>query len=195
LQTTIDPIAKRVQDTLGKCRVVDYHDAIGITHQPATPLPNKKMSFPDVDSRRPDHKLPKSEIDGPRRSLEDKNKLKNLNAKFHQSLLEKQRTSSSHDSISAADKKSHQQIASSSSSRPNHNDSHHPSKKEHQSPKPVKKEHVAPTKNGPVNGRGTEEKGEGSSKTRVHTVNGISALKPIKNPNLPLLHIKVIIAT
>ncbi|XP_062566618.1 AF4/FMR2 family member 4-like [Saccostrea cucullata] len=187
----IDPIAQRIQATLGKCNMENYRDAIGITQQPATPLPDKKrMSFPD---RKPDSRPNHSkETEGAKRSLDDKNTAKNAPAKSYtyQSYLDKQRGASSRDPGSSSDKKAHPPSSSSNGLKADQPKPHHPIKKEHRSPSPLKKEQTTPTKNGPVNGKGGEEKGEGSNKNKYHSVNGIPApLKPSKHHNLPPLRI------
>lgn len=196
-KTTIDPIAKRVQDTLGKCRP-EYSDAIGITHQPATPLPkDKRMPFHNVDTKRPDHRTqypkPKPETtEGAKRPVEEKSNPKNHSKSYsYKGYLEKQRNTASHDQISTSDKKLHPPAPSSTLSsghKQDHQNQNHQGKKETLSPSPVKREQVTPVKNGPVNGCSSEEKGKiSTNKIKVQPTNGL--LKP-KNANLPRLHIK-----
>lgn len=185
-----------MQDTLGKCRV-EYSDAIGITHQPATPLPKDKRMPYNVDTKRPDHRTqyskPKPETtDGAKRPVEEKSNPKNHSKSYsYKGYLEKQRNTASHDQISTSDKKSHPPAPSSTSSsghKQDHQNQNHQVKKESQSPSPVKREQVTPVKNGPVNGCSSEEKGKiSNNKIKVQPTNGL--LKP-KNANLPRLHIK-----
>lgn len=189
-----------MQDTLGKCRP-EYSDAIGITHQPATPLPkDKRMPFHNVDTKRPDHRTqypkPKPETtDGAKRPVEEKPNPKNHSKSYsYKGYLEKQRNTASHDQISTSDKKSHPPAplsTSSSGHKQDHQNQNHQGKKETLSPSPVKREQVTPVKNGPVNGCSSEEKGKiSTNKIKVQPTNGL--LKP-KNANLPRLHIKKVI--
>ena len=189
-----------MQDTLGKCRV-EYSDAIGITRQPATPLPKeKKMPFPNVDTKpidqRAHNQKPKPETEGAKTSLEDKINAKNR-AKSHsyKNLPERQRGNTSNDQISISDKKLHPPLPSSASSSGPRVDHHNPTnqvRKESLSPSPVKKEQVPPIRNGPVNGCGSDEIGKNMAKNKAH-VNG-TLLKP-KHHNLPRLQIKKVVIT
>lgn len=186
-----------MQDTLGKCRP-EYSDAIGITHQPATPLPkDKRMPFHNVDTKRPEHRTqypkPKPETtEGAKRPVEEKSNPKNHSKSYsYKGYLEKQRNTASHDQISTSDKKLHPPAPSSTLSsghKQDHQNQNHQGKKETLSPSPVKREQVTPVKNGPVNGCSSEEKGKiSTNKIKVQPTNGL--LKP-KNANLPRLHIK-----